>query len=59
MLSRANGATYTFVNRAGGVQTFSGCFIEAGTVAEQGDGYSKCDIAGTVAIGDRNSGGSI
>ena len=38
MLSRANGATYTFVNREGGVQTFSGCFIEAGTVANKGTG---------------------
>ena len=33
MLSRANGATYTSVSRVGGVQTFSGCFVQARTVA--------------------------
>ena len=33
MLSRANGATYTFVSRAGDVQTFSGHFVPARAVA--------------------------
>ena len=56
MLSRANGATYTLVSRAGDVQTFSGHFVPARTVAI-GDGKSEGGIAGTVAIGDRNSGG--
>ena len=33
MLSRANGATYTFASRAGDVQTFSGHFVPDRTVA--------------------------
>ena len=33
MLSRADGATYTFVSRAGDVQTFSGHFVPARIVA--------------------------
>ena len=55
-MSRVNGATYTSVNREGGVQFFSGYFVQAGTVAIV-DGDSGCDIAGTVAIGDRESEG--
>ena len=55
MLSRANGATYTSVSRVGGVQTFSGCFVQARTVAKR-DGNSMCGRAGTVALGDRDSG---
>ena len=56
MLNGPNGATYTSVSRVGGVQTFSGYFVQAGTVTI-GDGDSGCCIAGTVAIGDRDSGG--
>ena len=33
MLSRAKGATYTFVSRAGDVQTFSALFVPARTMA--------------------------
>ena len=44
------------MSRVGGVQTFSGYFVQAGTVVI-GDGDSRCGIAGTVAIGDRDSGG--
>ena len=51
VLSRAKGATYTFVNREGGVQTFTG------HPWPKGDGKSERGIAGTVAIGDRNSEG--
>ena len=51
VLSRTKGATYTFVSREGGVQTFTG------HPWPKGDGRSECGIAGTVAIGDRNSEG--
>ena len=44
------------MSRAGGVRTFSGYFVQAGTVVV-GDGDSECVITGTVAIGDRDSGG--
>ena len=40
------------------MQTFSGYFVQAGTVVAIGDGNSGCGIAGTVAIGDRDSGGA-
>ena len=55
-MSRAKGATYTSVSRAGVVQTFSGYFVQTGTTAI-GDGDSGCGIAGTVAIEDQDNGG--
>ena len=55
MLSRANEATYTSVSLVGGVQTVLDVLFKLESWPK-GDGNNKCGRAGTVAIGDRDSG---
>ena len=56
--SGQRGDVHICVSREGGVQIFSGYLVQAGNSIGDGDGDSGCGVAGTVAIGDRDSGGA-